>query len=287
MRTLDESLNAGMLPSSAADEAKATASLRPYFEIANLEIPVILEGLPRGLRVLDVGCGSGVHGAELKRILGHRVTGVDISEESIAKARTRLEAAHVADVTKPHAYPFEPGFDVILFSDILEHLYDPVAVLSDHIKLLKPGGHVVVSLPNVAIWNVRLELLFGRFRYQDTGTLDRTHIRFFNHRSFFELLETGGLEVERRRITPGILRPFVPLIKKLYGGPGAQQSAQENSSPVNSSSIMDSGPYRLYCRMLYPLERGFCWLRPNLLAFQFVALCRPKHRSNEKASARN
>jgi SAM-dependent methyltransferase len=269
MSLLDQSMNAGSLPAACAEEAAAPSNQRPYFEIANLELPIILDGLPRGLRILDVGCGSGVHGAELKRMLGHRVTGVDISEESIVKARTRIESAFVADVTKPNAYPFKPGFDVIVFSDILEHLYDPVAVLSDHVKLLKPGGHVVVSLPNVAIWNVRLELLFGRFRYQDTGTLDRTHIRFFNRRSFFELLETCGLEVERRRITPGILRPFVPLIKKVYGG--AQHQAQ-----ANSSSIMDSKPYRSYCRWFYPIERMFCAVRPNLLAFQFVALCRKK-----------
>ncbi len=247
-----------------------TQEQRPYFEIANLEIPAILEGLPQGLDVLDVGCGSGVHGAELKRIHQHRVTGVDLSIESIRKASSRLAAAHVADITRPQDYPFAtgPGFDIILFSDILEHIYDPVAVLSSHLKLLKPGGHVLISLPNVAIWNVRLELLFGRFRYQDTGTLDRTHIPFFNQRSFHELLAACGLEVERNRITPGLLRPFVPLIKRVYGrsAPGPQ---------ANSSSIMDSRPYQLYCRHFYPLERLLCRLRPNLLAFQFVALCRP------------
>ena len=63
---------------------------RPYFEIANPEIPNIMQGLPRGLRVLDVGCGSGVHGAELSRLYGHRVVGVDLSEASIGKPRRGL-----------------------------------------------------------------------------------------------------------------------------------------------------------------------------------------------------
>jgi len=96
---------------------------------------------------------------------------------------------------------------------------------------------VLISLPNVAIWNVRLELLFGRFRYQDTGTLDRTHIRFFTRRSFRELLASCGLEVARSRITPGILRPFVPLIKLLFSRFTAP------TPEANSSSIMDSRPY--------------------------------------------
>ena len=199
-------------PVTPSPSAPQTQESRPYFEIANLEIPIIMEGLPKGLDVLDVGCGSGVHGAELKRIHQHNVTGVDLSEESIRRASTRLAAAHVADITRPEDYPFAsgPGFDVILFSDILEHIYDPVTVLRSHLKLLKPGGYVLISLPNVAIWNVRLELLFGRFRYQDTGTLDRTHIRFFTRRSFRELLASCGLEVARSRITPGILRRSCP-----------------------------------------------------------------------------
>lgn len=97
---------------------------RPYFEIANPEIPNILRDLPRGLRVLDVGCGSGVHGAELKRLLRHEVVGVDLSESSILKARRRLKEAYVADVTRPDLYPFHEThrFDLIVFSAIIEHL---------------------------------------------------------------------------------------------------------------------------------------------------------------------
>jgi SAM-dependent methyltransferase len=243
-------------------------SNRPYFEIANPEIPIILANLPRGLNVLDVGCGSGVHGAELNRIHGHRVVGVDLSEASIEKAKGRLAEAYVADVTKPAQYPFAERrkFDVIVFSDILEHLYDPSDVLTRHYPLLAPGGQVLISLPNVAIWNVRLELLAGRFEYQDTGTLDRTHIRFFTRRTFHRFAREAGLDIRQRRITPGILRPFVPLIKRVYGG---------NTSQADSSSIMDSGPYRLYMKWFYPIERAICGAWPSLLAFQFVVLGEP------------
>ena len=244
-----------------------TSPNRPYFEIANPEIPNILMGLPAGPDVLDVGCGSGVHGAELKKIHGHRVVGVDLSEASIQKAKTRLAEAYVADVTKPELYPFfgRRKFDLIVFSDILEHLYDPFDVLTRHYQLLAPGGQVLISLPNVAIWNVRLELLAGRFEYQDTGTLDRTHIRFFTRRTFHHFAREAGLDIQRRRITPGLLRPFVPLIKKVYG----------NSGQPDSSSIMESGPYLSYMKWLYPIERAICRIWPSLLAFQFVILAEP------------
>jgi methionine biosynthesis protein MetW len=247
------------------------SSQRPYFEIANPEIPNILKSLPRGLSVLDVGCGSGVHGAELKRVHGHRVTGVDLSEKSIAKAKTRLEEAYVADVTRPELYPFfgSRRFDVIVFSDILEHLYDPASVLTSHYQLLAPGGHVLISLPNIAIWNVRLSVLAGRFEYQDTGTLDRTHIRFFTRSSFRRFARESGLAISKSRITPGILRPFVPLIKKVYGRTGRADGRQD------SSSIMESGPYQFYLKWFYPIERALCSLWPGLLAFQFVILAEP------------
>jgi SAM-dependent methyltransferase len=256
---------------------------RPYFEIANPEIPKIMEGLPRGLRVLDVGCGSGVHGAELFRLYGHRVVGVDLSEASIRKAETRLAEAYVADVTQPERYPFQgrQHFDVVLFSDMLEHLTDPLDVLTRHYQLLAPGGQVLISLPNVAIWNVRLALLLGRFEYGDTGTLDRTHMRFFTRRSFRRFLREAGLTPSRHRITPGILRPFVPLIKRVYG------QGSEAAGESDSSSIMDSGFYRSYMRWLYPLERGICRVWPGLLAFQFVILARPASRArfHDKVSA--
>ena len=241
---------------------------RPYFEIANLEIPKILDRLPQGLRVLDVGCGSGVHGAELKRIHGHSVVGVDLSASSIDKARARLDNAYVGDVTRPEQYPFAAErFDVILFSDILEHLCDAAGVLSRHLFLLKPGGHVIVSLPNVAIWNVRFGLLFGNFNYQQTGTLDKTHMRFFTWKTTREMLDGAGLILKRRRITPGLARPFVPLVKSLYSRTGA------STEEADSASIMESTPYRLYCRFIYPLESLVCRLWPGLLAFQYVNLC--------------
>ncbi len=243
---------------------------RPYFEIANPEISRILEALPGGLRVLDVGCGSGVHEAELYRAHGHRVVGVDLSVSSIEKAKSRLAEAYVADVTRPEDYPFyrRQHFDVILFSDMLEHLPDPMDVLLRHYRLLAPDGRILISLPNVAIWNVRLALFLGRFEYGDTGTLDRTHLRFFTRRSFRRFLSDAGLIVSHSRVTPGILRPFVPLIKRTYGG--GSQTAQQGDSP----SIMDSAPYRSYMRLLYPLERAICSLWPGMLAFQFVVLAK-------------
>jgi SAM-dependent methyltransferase len=241
--------------------------------MANVELIGLLRQLPRGLDVLDVACGSGVHGAEFKRQYGHRVVGVDISAASIEKARTRLDEAYVADITRPELYPAfgRSRFDVIVLSDILEHITDPLDVLSRHLPLLAPGGHVLISLPNIAIWNVRFALLFGRFEYTDTGTLDRTHMRCFTRRSLRQFLADAGLGITASRITPGIARPFVPLVKSIYSrrAPGVQAGG-------DSSSIMDSRPFRFYMRWVYPLELAICRLWPGMLSFQLVTLAQPQ-----------
>jgi hypothetical protein len=110
--------------------------------------------------------------------------------------------------------------------------------------------------------------LLGRFTYHDTGTFDRTHIRFFTKRTIRELLTGVGLEPVRSRISPGISRPMVPLVKKLYAKAGAID--QQPDSP----SIMNSKPYRQYMRWMYPAERLVCRLWPTMLAFQFIVLAR-------------
>ena len=117
---------------------------------------------------------------------------------------------------------------------------------------------------------MRASLLLGTFRYQDTGTLDRTHIRFFTRKSIRELIESAGVHINNTCITPGILRPLVPLVKKFYGTAGKLDGASD------SSSIMESSPYRFYLRWFYPVEKFLCRLIPGLLAFQFVTLGQPQ-----------
>jgi SAM-dependent methyltransferase len=145
------------------------------------------------------------------------------------------------------------NFDTIIFADVLEHLAWPAGVLKKYADLLKPDGTVIVSLPNVGLWSVRLGLLFGRFRYQDSGVLDRTHLRFFTRRSAIE-------RPVRRTYNPGLVRPFVPLAKRMLGG-------KEGGDPA---AILESKPYKMYLKTAYPVERAVARIWPGLLAFQMI-----------------
>lgn len=98
-------------------------------------------------------------------------------------------------------------FDVVILADVLEHLPDPASVLQLTRRVLEQDGIVIASVPNVAHWSVRLDLLFGRFDYQPCGIMDATHLRWFTEKSVRVLFETTGYQIESLRHTAGVLLP--------------------------------------------------------------------------------
>lgn len=151
----------------------------------------------RDKRVLDVGCWKGDLGRALME-RGCQVSGVDIDEDAAEVARKHLHEVVVADLERTSLSSCFPGqtFDTIVFADVLEHVMDPLAVLSDAKNLLAPGGFVVLSIPNVTHGSVRLALLQGLWDYADTGHLDRTHLRFFSRRGLVELVRGAGFAID-------------------------------------------------------------------------------------------
>jgi len=153
---------------------------------------------PGALRVLDVGCGRGGFGLTLRDVLGPHavILGMDAVEENVRSA----EKEHGYDEVYLGYFPgrfdgSDPSFVLITFFDVLEHLNDPWSVLAQAVDLLSPGGRIVAVIPSIQAWTVVRDLLRGRWDYTDTGTLDRTHIRFFTKSTMIELLEGAGLEV--------------------------------------------------------------------------------------------
>jgi len=140
--------------------------------------------------------------------MGCQVTGIEVRPEAAAKARKFVEQVLVGDVaTMP--LPLAPSsFDAILLIDVLEHLGDPTGALRRLFPLLREGGRIVVAIPNVAHWSVRLRLLVGRFDYEDSGILDRTHVRFYTRETARAMLEEAGLEIQETDLVPD-----VPLLR--------------------------------------------------------------------------
>jgi methionine biosynthesis protein MetW len=161
-----------------------------------------LEMIPEGVSVLDVGCHSGIMGQVLREKKQAKVIGIDTDPDALHAASRRLDAALFTDIDQRDwtgnlfAEGYE-NFDVILFGDVLEHTHYPERILEEVKKLLKPGGEIIVSIPNIAHWRIRMGLLFGRFDYADSGILDRTHLHFYTRLTARKLLEENGYRISR------------------------------------------------------------------------------------------
>jgi len=158
---------------------------------------LICDRVPSEAAVLDIGCSSGNLGLVLERLRGCRVLGIDIDRDAAAVARSKGIEAIVADLThQPLADVVgERRFDVIILADVLEHLVSPAGILAPVGSLLKPGGRVLCSFPNITHLDVQVMLAQDEWRTQPTGILDETHLRFFTVASFTELAFACGYDV--------------------------------------------------------------------------------------------
>jgi len=151
--------------------------------------------IPDGSRVLDVGCSTGNFGEALERLKGCTVVGVDVNEQDIEQAKSRISEAHVFDITTPGARERFGMFDVVVFADVIEHFPEPGAVLRAARELLADEGVLVYSIPNMGHVSVRLDLLEGRFPYTALGLLDRTHLHFYDRIEVHSVLESAGFTI--------------------------------------------------------------------------------------------
>ncbi len=148
--------------------------------------------------VLEVGPGDGVISRWLKHVKHCRTTGIEYVPAAAEAARDAFDNLIIGSIEDrtvvEQAANFAP-FDAVIFADVLEHLVDPWRVLRNMLPLLAPTGHVLFSVPNVAHWSVRLNLLRGRFDYTDGYLMDRTHLRWFTQRTARALAHTAGYHI--------------------------------------------------------------------------------------------
>jgi SAM-dependent methyltransferase len=188
----------------------------------SIEKRAVLERIPTGARVLEVGAHGGYFTAALRARACH-VTAVEVDPCAAVLARGQAAQLIVGDAEDPALWETLRGpFDVVLFMHVLEHFVDPWAVLTQARATVGPGGRLLALLPNVACWRIRKALfVHGRFEYEETGILDRTHVRFFTLDSGRALLEATGWHAVRT--TP--IDVCVPLERRLRSLPLAGRLA--------------------------------------------------------------
>jgi 2-polyprenyl-3-methyl-5-hydroxy-6-metoxy-1,4-benzoquinol methylase len=163
-------------------------------------------------KVLDVGCAEG-NLAEVLAANESEIIGIEIDQIAAKKAQKFCNKVIIGDIESIElSTVYDNYFDYILFADVLEHLKDPLIVLQRFKKYLNKDGYILVSLPNISNWRMRLKILFGNFEYEDRGILDNGHIRFFNEKSAKKLIKNAGFEIIKFELTVGDL----PLGSKFF-----------------------------------------------------------------------
>ena len=160
--------------------------------------PYVFRHIGTASAVLDVGCATGLLGAELRRAgYAGRLIGIEKDPSMARLAFPHYDRVIAADVESIERLDVDVGnFDVIVCADILEHLKYPRTVLEQLKAFLSDEGVFLISVPNVAFVSIRLSLLLGRFSYQKAGgIMDDEHLRFYTRRSLGEMLVDAGLEV--------------------------------------------------------------------------------------------
>jgi 2-polyprenyl-3-methyl-5-hydroxy-6-metoxy-1,4-benzoquinol methylase len=198
---------------------------------------------PSGKSILDVGCGEGALASSLREAGAAHIAGIELDTGAANIAGERLDHLVRGDVGAV-SLPFEPEqFDYVIFADVLEHLPDPERALARTLPFLRPGGRVIVSVPNMRFFSVLLRLVFDRWSYTDAGIRDRTHLRIFTRRTLERMLRGHGLTMER------LERNY-----RLF----------EDQSEIGRAGVLATRVARV---TLAPLFR-------DLMAFQYIAVAR-------------
>ena len=154
-------------------------------------LPLLPEDLGPASSVLEIGCGRAATGALIGERFGCRVVGIELNPEAAAAAGKRLDRVIQGDVQT-----LEPGetFDAIVAFELFEHLTDGQEFLERAAGWLRPGGRIVLSVPNVGHYSVVEDLIAGRWDYIPMGLLCATHVRFFTRRTLEDWLHAAGFD---------------------------------------------------------------------------------------------
>jgi SAM-dependent methyltransferase len=184
--------------------------------------------------IVDVGCGDGLAAAVAAQVNpGHRFVGVDWSAAALRQARTRGLAVVRAGVEGAGLPLASASADVVIMSEVIEHLVDTDSALDEVSRILKPGGSLLLSTPNLAAWYNRGLLAVGiqpvfsevslRGVYGRPGNQVAGHLHMFTRRALTGLLAARGLDpikVEGARYHD-VPRPLRPLDLAFCAWPSA------------------------------------------------------------------
>ena len=244
-----------------------------YIERPNTVLVSLLEGhvldTHTRARVLDVGCGCGANARSIKeRYPSVVIDGIEPNARAAELAREVCDSVfHGLSTDWITQSPSDVRYDAVVLSDVLEHIADPIAFLSELARAPQlKHATFIVSVPNYAVWYNRVSTLFGRFEYAWSGLYDRTHLRFYTRSSIVKVMAYCGLHAVETRCTPSLVQSAAPVLRKLF---------DKEVASGEHLALSESTAFKLYRTLVEPVETRVCALAPGLLGFQIVLAARP------------
>lgn len=159
----------------------------------------ILKMMPNNLnRVIEVGCSSGSLAKAYASVNPEcRYTGIEIDATYAEVAQqfcSEVVSGNIEHFEEEKFLKLFPS-DCWIFGDVIEHLYDPWALLKRIRPQLAPDAQIIACIPNAQHWSIQARLNCGLFRYENLGLLDRTHIRWFTRTTIIEMFASSGYQI--------------------------------------------------------------------------------------------
>lgn len=146
--------------------------------------------------ILDIGCALGGDFCVIKEANPEaELCGIELDPATAVIARMFADVRN-NNIEEGIVPEWQEKFDYVIMGDVIEHLIDPWTALKTVYDMMKPGGCIIASIPNVLNISVVYDLLQGNFTYEDAGILDRTHRRFYTRKEILKLFKTADLEPE-------------------------------------------------------------------------------------------
>ncbi len=187
----------------------------------------VYQVIPKNIKkIIEIGTGSGSLAQQIKYENPNiNYIGVEIFDEYFKMSSefcSKMYLENMEDASGELLREFIDT-DVVIFADVLEHFKNPWNVLTRIGNWMPAASKIIACIPNIQHWSVQMQILAGDFEYQETGILDKTHLRFFTRKTIINLFEKTNFEIEK--IIPRIFdfpmqNDFLLKIKKnaeMYG----------------------------------------------------------------------